>query len=211
MMLTLLDSLDAQQHLVLSGVSWLDYEQTLNEVGERSIRVAFLDGVMEIMSPLPEHEALKRAIGSLIVATAVERGVPMKSFGSSTFRLEKEAAGREPDECFYFNEIDSVKGMKRFDPAIHRAPDLWVEIDVFSPSAMREPICARLGVPEIWRYSNERLTIRLLTSDSVYQDSAASIALPFLPIVELPPFIQKFVEGDETASIREFQQWVRSL
>ena len=56
---------------------------------------------------------------------------------------------------------------------------LWIEVDVFSPSVPREPICARLGVPEIWRYSNDGLTVRLLTPAGVYADSATSLGFPF--------------------------------
>ena len=39
--------------------------------------------------------------------------------------------------------------MKRFDPLTHRAPDLWVEVDLLNPSVPREPIYARLGVQEV--------------------------------------------------------------
>jgi Uma2 family endonuclease len=101
--------------------------------------------------------------------------------------------------------------MEEFDPAIHRAPDLWVEVDLFSPSVPREPIYARLGVPEIWRYSRDRLTVRLLTPDGVYSDSATSVAFPFLPMIEFASFVPKMIEQDETQVLLEFRDWVRSL
>lgn len=208
-MVTLIDTPDVPQHIVLPGVSWSYYEQTLQEIGNRPIRVAFLDGVMELMSPLPEHEGPKKAIDNLIVTLAVECRVPLKSFGSTTFRQEEKAAGSEPDECYYFNEIDSVKGMKRFDPLVHRPPDLWVEVDVLSPSVPREPICARLGVPEIWRYSQERLSVRLLTAPGVYADSATSLPFPFLPMTAFASYISKMIDGDEMKALLEFREWAR--
>lgn len=55
-MKTTLDDLVVSQHLVLSSVSWAYYEHTLEQVGDRPIRVSFLDGQIEIMSPLPEEE-----------------------------------------------------------------------------------------------------------------------------------------------------------
>jgi Uma2 family endonuclease len=210
-MTTLIDSLDVPQHIVLHGVSWSYYEQTLNEIGNQPIRVAFLDGVMELMSPLPEHEGPKKAIAGLMVMLAVECRIPLKSFGSTTYRREEKAAGSEPDECFYFNEIDSIKGMRRFDPLVHRPPDLWVEVDVLNASVPREPICARLGVPEIWRYGNNRLTVRLLTPAGVYADSATSLAFPFLPMTPFASFIPKIVEGDEMTALLDFREWVRGL
>src|SRR4051812_48571751 len=126
-MCSMIQPLDAlgpvAQHIALAGVSWAYYEQTLEAVGGLGVRVAFLDGVMELMSPPPEHDGIKTAIGDLVAALATEVRIPRKSFGSATFRRKEKSAGSEPDESFYFNEIDSVKGMKRFDPQVHRAPD----------------------------------------------------------------------------------------
>jgi Uma2 family endonuclease len=200
-----------QQHIVLRGVSWSYYEQTLNEIGNQPIHVTFLDGVMELMSPLPEHERPKKAIGNLIVTVAVERRIRLKCFGSTTFRREEKSAGSEPDECFYFNELESIKGMKRFNSLLHRPPDLWVEVDVLSPSVPREPICARLGVPEIWRYSGDGLVVRLLTSSGIYADSSSSVAFPFLPMAGFAGFIDKMLDGDEMSTLLEFREWLRGL
>jgi len=65
--MTTLVSLPDQQHIVLRGVSWSYYEQTLDEIGKQPVHVAYLDGAMELMSPLPEHERPKKAIANLIV------------------------------------------------------------------------------------------------------------------------------------------------
>jgi len=210
-MLTAFDTSDAPRHVVLTGVSWASYEQTLDEIGNQSIRVSFLDGVMEIMSPLPEHDTIKTAIGDLIASLATECRMTRKSFGSTTFRREDKAAGAEPDESFYFGDIEKVRGMKRFDPLTHRPPDLWVEVDLLNPSVPREPIYARLGVPEVWRYSGDRLFFRLLNVDGFYVDSATSRAFPFLPMSDFAMFIPKMLEGDETQVLLEFREWVWML
>jgi Uma2 family endonuclease len=202
---------DAPEHIVLAGISWSYYERTLEELGNRAVRVAFLDGVMELMSPLPKHEGIKKAIGSMVAVLAMERPIPVKSYGSTTFRREDKSAGSEPDECFYFGEIDSVKNMERLDPALHRAPDLWIEVDLFSPSVAREPIYSRLGVPEAWRYDTGRLVIRLLSDDGSYRDSATSKAFPFLPIDGFSEFVSRMIVEDESLVLREFARWVRSL
>lgn len=202
---------DAARHVVFTGVSWPDYEQTLRQAGDRPVRVSFLDGVMEIMSPLPEHDAIKTAIGDLIACLATERRIPRKSFGSATFRREDKAAGAEPDGCFYFGDIEKVRGMKRFDPLTHRAPDLWIEVDLLSGSVPREPIYARLGVPEVWRYRDGRLSVRVPTGEGSYEDSTMSRVFPFLPLGEFELFIAKMLEGDESQVLLEFRDWVRSL
>jgi Uma2 family endonuclease len=210
-MSTLIDIRDVPQHLVLRDVSWEYYEQTLRQIGDQAIHVAFLDGVMELMSPLPKHEGPKKAIGNMIVELCLERRIRLKCFGSTTFRIEEKAAGSEPDECFYFNEIESVAGMEHFDPMIHRAPDLWVEVDILSGSMPREPICARLGVPEIWRYDGQKLAVRLLTPRGTYEDSKTSNAFAFLPVGGFAEFISQITDGDEMTALLKFRDWVRRL
>ena len=75
----------------------------------------------------------------------------------------------------------------------------------------REPICTRLGVPEVWRYSSSGLAVRLLTSAGLYTDSAKSLAFPFLPMVPFANFIEKALDGDEVATLLEFCEWLRGL
>ena len=73
-----------QQHIVLDDVSWDFYERVLAEVGDRPIRVTFSDGSIEIMSPLLEHEWIKKAIASLLELLTIELNIVMTRFGSST-------------------------------------------------------------------------------------------------------------------------------
>lgn len=206
-----LDISDAPQHIVLTGVSWSYYERTLKEIGTQPIRVAYLDGTMEIMSILPGHESASTAIGDLVKALTEELLIPRKAFRSTTFRRKEKRAGTEPDECFYLGDVDAVKGMKRFDPRIHRPPDLWIEVDNLSASVAREPIYARLGAPELWRYSKEKLAVRMLTPEGFYVNSPKSRAFPFLPIAAFAAFIPKMIDGDETSVILDFRKWIRKF
>ncbi|HWE97828.1 MAG TPA: Uma2 family endonuclease [Tepidisphaeraceae bacterium] len=210
-MATVLDPPLAIQHFTLDGVTWSYYEHTLEQVGDRPIRVTFLDGNIEVMSPLPEHEAAKKAVAGLVESLTVELGIPRKSFGSTTFRREDRAAGTEPDECYYFRNIDLVRGMKRFDPRTHPAPDLAIEIDILNPSIPREPIYARLGVPELWRYDGDRLIVLLLTNEGTYREVPTSGIFPFLPLAPFTTFIKRMIDEEEVHVLIEFRNWVRSL
>ena len=211
-MVSTLDSILPEQHLTLYDVSWEYYEQTLREIGHHHLQITFLDGTMEIMSPLPEHEAAKEAISTLIKMLTFALQIPIKCFGSTTFRKEKKKAGSEPDSCFYFNNRDRAKGMKRWDPDNCPAPDLFVEVDVFSRSVSRETIFARLGVPELWRFYKGKITIRHLGTDGTYSDSAQSQFLPPMPMDEFCQFVQDMMEAeDETAVLGRFRDWVLSL
>lgn len=207
----LADRFPAEEYCYLKQVSWDFYEATIEEFADRNLKITYLDGEMEIMSPLPEHEAYKRAMADLIIIATLRLRIPRKSFGSATFRSRPKKAGVEPDECFYFGEIASVAGMKRFDPKLHRAPDLVIEAEVFNSAVPRQPVYARLGVPEIWRYNGNALRILQLQSPQQYVERTSSRVLPMLPIAELAGFIKKMTDGDETNVLEAFEQWVLAL
>ncbi|MDP8963507.1 MAG: Uma2 family endonuclease, partial [Cyanobacteriota bacterium] len=55
--------------LLLKDVNWQMFEKILEELGEtRAARVSYSNGMLEIMTPLPEHEADKVIIGDLVKA-----------------------------------------------------------------------------------------------------------------------------------------------
>ena len=205
------DRLLDEQHIVLDDVSWSFYEHVLDQIGDRPIRVTYDDGSIEIMSPLPEHEVVKKAIGWLIQVLAVELGIPILAYGSTTFRRKSKKAGLEPDECYYLQNAPKVRGMKRFNPSIHPAPDLAVEVDILSRSIEREPIYARLRVPELWRFSGNRIQVLKLGRDRKYHLRPSSLAFPFLPMEKFTFFVLRMLRDEQTTVVREFQVWVRTL
>jgi Uma2 family endonuclease len=51
--------------VILYGISWQQFENLLLDLGEtRAARIAYDQGTLEIMTPLPEHEYYKEAIWS---------------------------------------------------------------------------------------------------------------------------------------------------
>jgi hypothetical protein len=80
------------QHLVLDGVSWDFYEHVLAEIGDCPVRVTFDRGRIEIMSPLPEHELLKKPMARLIEMMCFERRISLVGLGNTTFRDDASSA-----------------------------------------------------------------------------------------------------------------------
>ncbi|HZK79447.1 MAG TPA: Uma2 family endonuclease [Humisphaera sp.] len=209
--MTLTQPLSLTEHAVLHGVSWEDYEKILSEIGDGSTRVTYFDGNMEIMSPLPEHEDEKTIIARLVEELTVEMGLPNRGFGSTTFRRKDRQSGLEPDECFYIANESRVRGMKRFDPKKYPPPDLAIEIDVSRRSIPKEPIYARLGVPEIWRYDGRRLSVLVLIEDGTCKGVETSLIFPFLPIDQFVRFVHRMIAEEPNGVIREFRKWARAV
>ena len=101
--------------------------------------------------------------------------------------------------------------MKRFDPAVHPVPDLAVEIDITRRSIVRQPIYAKLGVREIWRFDGRRLAVLLLKRGGTYTVSRFSRVFPFLPMDRFEAFVLRMASEDQMTVQLEFQDWVRTL
>jgi Uma2 family endonuclease len=196
--------------VVLYNVSWEQYETFLEASGDRpSARMAYDNGTLEIMTPLPEHEYFKEAIGDAVKDAAEELEIDYETYGSTTWRKQIKLAGAEPDNCFYFQNEAIVRGrldldLSQGDPP----PDLVLEIDMTSKSLDRFSIYARLGVPEIWSYDSGALKIYYL-QDGEYVSAQISLALPQLPIQEIPQVIEDHRKAGRRAIRKAVREWAR--
>jgi Uma2 family endonuclease len=196
--------------VLLHNISWDQFECLLADLGEsRSARIAYDNGTLEIMTPLPEHEHFKEVIGDAVKDIADELDLDYESYGSTTWRKRLKMAGVEPDNCFYFQHEAEVRG--RLDLDITKGdppPDLALEIDLTSKSLNRFPIYARLEVPEIWCYDEGVLKIYYL-QDGDYVEAETSLALPQLPVRELPQLIETHRARGRRAIRKAVRDWAR--
>jgi len=196
------------QRLLLHDVSWAEFEAILAELGNhRSTRIAYDNGVLEIMAPLPEHEFFKETLGDAVKDISEELDLNYESYGSTTWRKQAEQVGLEADNCFYFQNEALVRGKLTLDLNQDPPPDLALEIDLTSKSLNRFPIYARLGVPEIWCYDQGQLTVYRLRSGE-YQPADQSQVFPSLKVQELPGLIESYRGQGRLALRRAVRQWV---
>jgi Uma2 family endonuclease len=197
------------QSLLLHDVNWTEFEAILEELGQhRHTRIAYEDGLLEIMAPLSEHEYLKETLGDALKDIAEELNQNYESYGSTTWRKPAKQAGLEPDNCFYFQNEALVRGKLDFDLTQDPPPDLALEIDITSKSLARLPIYVRLGVPEIWCYDQGQLRIYLLQQDQ-YVEAERSQIFSTLKVQELPKLIEENRDRGRIALRRAVRQWVR--
>ena len=199
----------AEQRVVLHNIGWNTYERLLADHESNSApRLTYDRGELEIMSPSPEHEKFNRRIAQLVLAVAEELDIEAEDLGSTTFRREDLERGFEPDSCFYIQNEEQVRGKDRIDLAVDPPPDLVIEIDIISPSFSKLPIYAQIGVPEVWRYDGERMTI-LVLEGSDYAKTAESIVLPPVTSNVLNDFVEKSKSMKRTAWLEEVREWSR--
>jgi len=196
------------QRVQLGRISWSEFEAISAELGEgRSTRIAYYDGTLEIMTPLPEHETAKVFLGDFVKALLNELEIEWISLGSTTLKQQLMAAGIEPDDCFYIQTCQQMVGKTRLDLALDPPPDLAIEIDLTSKTQISA--YEALKVPEVWCYDNGTLKFFVLQNGR-YTESQFSPNFPNLPLLEcLPQFIQRGETEVMSAVQRSFRQWVR--
>lgn len=201
----------AENIVQLNNVSWDTFNLLLEELGDkRSQRLSYYAGTLEVMTPLGEHENNNRFIESLIFIIADELNLNLKKFGSLTLKSTKAQQGVEPDSCYYLKNEPLVRNKQHIDLTVDPAPDLVLEIDITSGSLNKLPIYATIEVPEIWRYDGKKLTVFSFDRDNNnYQELNQSPTFSWLDLELIPKLINQSLEMGETASLREFRQWIR--
>jgi Uma2 family endonuclease len=173
--------------LVLSDVSWERYEAIVAALETRhKYRTAYLDGVLEIMAPMPAHERPHRTIGYIVTALLDAEEREWEDFGATTFRKKEKKAGLEPDTCLYVGEnaLKVRACMAQMDLNAYPPPDLAIESDVTSSTTLE--VYLRLKVPEVWIYRKGKLKIHLLQNGK-YIESTQSLIFPSFSILTLVP------------------------
>lgn len=201
--------LPKDERIVLEAVSWQFYETLLREINDnRTLRIAYDRGRVELMSPSMPHERSKRLLEKLIDALLEELEQPAVSVGSMTCKRQDLARGVEPDTGYYIQNERSVRALSSIDLTQAPAPDLIVEVEYSSSAINKLDLYAALGVPELWRYDGQRLRIFQLQTGE-YEMVQQSLAFPNLAILDLPKFMQLAKQEGEIVMIKQFRRWVQ--
>jgi Uma2 family endonuclease len=199
----------ASSPAVLHGIDWRLYTRLLRAFEGRRFHLTYDRGVLEIMSPLWEHEGAAYFLGRFIDVLTEELNLPCRAGRSVTLRRRRKRRGLEPDNCYWIATAPRMQGKRHLDLRVDPPPDLAVEVDVTSSSLDRMSIYAALGVPEVWRLGAAGLAFHVLESGA-YQVRPHSLAFPQLAPGDLGGFLAQLGQTDDTALMRQFRNWVRS-
>jgi Uma2 family endonuclease len=200
---TLIQSPD---RVILPNISWQTYQLLLRDFEqEPAVRLTYDQGALEIRMPLDPHETYKKLLGRLIEAATEELNIEIRSLGSRTCDREDLAKGIEPDQCYYIQNEALVRGIAQIDLNQFPPPDLALEIDITSSSINRMSIYAALGIPEIWRYDGQNLSI-LRLQDGKYISQYRSSAIPSLMAADILRFLALSNTVGENSLIKQFRQ-----
>ena len=201
--------LNAGSQIRIHNLTWQDFEQLLLDADEkRNTRMTYYRGTLEIMSPLALHERPHRIIADIVKTILEIQDRDWEDFGSTTFK-RPDIAGVEPDTCFYIQNADLVRDCTSMDLSIYPPPDLAIESDVTSKTALNA--YESLLIPEVWIYSNQKLAIHILQGDR-YVQTNTSLVFPNLAIAEIvPPLVQQAIKQGTSKMLRQLRSYLKSL
>ncbi|MGB5961753.1 MAG: Uma2 family endonuclease [Coleofasciculaceae cyanobacterium] len=178
-----------EQRIILHGVSWQQYE-TLRKTldGVSGTRMTYLNGTLEIMTPSPEHEDSKATIGTLLDIYLIQKQIRFYKCGSPTVTNQNTAKGKEPDESY---SLGTKKAL----------PDIAIEVIVSSGGLDVLSVYQGLGVPEVWLWKNNQLSIYHLRPQGYEQISRSEL----LPELDLALLVKYLNYSDQYDAIIEFR------
>jgi Uma2 family endonuclease len=192
------------QRIILPGIRWCTYQSLLTDMADsHAVHMTYDQGMLELMAPSYPHEQYNRVLAMIVEAIALAKGCDLHPAGSTTFTREDIARGFEPDSCFYLEHARDVRGKHALDLRIDPPPDLVIEIDITHPSLDKFPLYATVGVPEVWRFEGQRVTIYHLNGPS-YTRGNTSIVLP--PVTD-----QQLTEWMHQQRDLPYPQWFQGI
>jgi Uma2 family endonuclease len=179
--------------VVLHGVSWDAYEALLAMRGDGAgLRISYLEGELELMSPSRDHESIKTCIARLVEAYGEERGLRLDGFGSMTIRSRPKERGIEPDECY---EVD---GPKEF-------PDLAIEVVWTHAGIDKLDIYRAFGVREVWIWRDGAIEVNALRGDAYERIASSEV----FPDIDLATVAALATSRDQTGAVRQYRKALR--
>ena len=176
--------------------NWDDYERLLTMRGESAaVRITYIEGEIELMSPSTSHEWIKTMIARLLEAWADDCEVDLNGFGSWTIKDKERERGLEPDECYILGGEKKAR------------PDLAIEVVVTAGGIGKLEVYRGLGVPEVWFWRRGRIEVHVLQGDK-YAASPQSLLLPRLDLALLARFVD---HEQQPQAVREYRRVLRAL
>lgn len=184
---------EEEQRVLLTDVPWSAYVVLRDAVDSPGVRMTYLEGMLEIMSPSREHEVDKTQIARLLELFCLERDIPLFGYGSTTFRREEKERGLEPDECYCRDADKDI-------------PDIALEVIKTRGSIDKLAVYAGLGVREVWVFEAGAFSLFALRGEAYVPIAKSEI----LPEVDLARLADLAVEPDQHAALKVYRDELRA-
>jgi Uma2 family endonuclease len=206
----IIDVARRRKRVMLEDLEWHDYQRFLDTLGAQHLRHTYDEGRLELMPVSWEHEASLCLLRSLVLVLAEELNRDFNFGGQMTIAREDIDRGVQPDQCYWFRNLDRVVGKSEFDFSTDPPPDLFIEVEISRSLVDRLPVLAALGVIEVWRYDGSHVSIGLLQPNGEYRWGRQSPTFPEVDVGNLEQFLEQVDKQiNHLSIIKNCRAWVR--
>lgn len=195
MSIPLVDLTTEEKLVTVPNVSWEEFkgiEVLLKD--NRNVRLSYLLGMLEIMSPIGDkHEYVKSTLSLLLDAYMKELGIRFYKRGGFTLEEPGYASGT-PDESYC---IGSNK----------ETPDIVIEIIVTSGTINRKELYKPKRIPEVWFWKSNQIKIFRLNATGEYEQVNRS---GFFANLDPALLLRYIAMPDQYDAVNEFVQAIRN-
>lgn len=185
-----------EQRMLLHGVAWKEYVILRELLDRPGLRMTYLEGTLELMSPSPEHELWKKNIARFVELFAHLKAIDLYGYGSTTFKKEAKERGAEPDECYLVNQ------------QLVEFPEIVLEVIHTSPLLNKLDVYAGFGVQEVWIFKDGAFTLYAMDrAANRYLQVERSALLPALDFAVIARYA---IRTDTPRALREFEAELRT-
>ena len=185
-----------EQRILIHGVRWKDYVILREALDTPGLRMTYLEGSLEIMSPSPAHETAKKAVARLIETYAFLLRIALNGHGSTTFRKEAKERGAAPDECWMYGRQLEEGGF----------PDIVLEVIETSPLLDKLAVYDGFGVAEVWIFEGGAFALYRRRRKGGYEKVRRS---SFLPDLDFGRIAQLATIKDQQQALVTLQRGLR--
>lgn len=179
--------------VTLPNITWEQFKGIESQLeNNRAVRLTYLKGVLEIVSPIGEkHEEVKSTLGLLLEAYMREKDIRFYTRGGFTLESPGYASGT-PDESYSIGSCQDT-------------PDIVIEVIVTSGTINRRELYKPKRVPEVWFWKADQLKIFHLESGEYVEVSRST----FLPDLDPALLLRYLRMPDQYDAINKFIQTIR--
>lgn len=174
--------------VLLRDVAWSTYVKLRDAPDDRHLRMTYLQGALEIMSPGLRHEVFAVQIARLLELFCHVRGIDLYGFGNMTCRRQDRERGLEPDRCY-------TRGRAK------KYPDVAIEVVVSSPMLDKLEVYRGLGTREVWVFEDGKFTIHRLRGGR-YVTIGASLVFPEVDLSRITHYAS---EWNQPQALRDYE------
>ena len=157
-----------EQKFILPGCYvWQEFKAIQSLIAQQQgVKISYLDGVIELMTLVEEHETIKSMIAILLGIYFWQKEIEFIPVGSATRESEAQEVSFEPDESYYIGEKKEH-------------PDLAIEINITSGTVKKLEKYKRFQIQEVWLWQRNKFSLYSLENDE-YEQIFQSKLLPNL-------------------------------